>query len=470
MKTESNVPESGDLQANAITLRHVLSQGAIANGPLASVTVALTGAAFYGLGALPFAMLAGSVLILLYINTTYQFSKHIRSAGGIYQLVRAGFGERLAGATGTSYGLANLLLVSANALIAPSIFDTAAQALGWNPPGWTWVAVALFTMIVPFALGWYRVRITLDYGLVTAAIEVIVIVGLCAYFVIHAGGHNTFSVFNPHHARNGWSGIGVAMALSSVALGGADNVLSLAEESQSPQQTIKRSLLVVQFSVVALYIFAAYALVIAWGPNKMAGFASSGAPLLTLASQVGGTALLVIVAVLALNSIIGVNVAINITVARLIYDAGRQGLLPPKAAKTHPRYRTPTVALVSCLVVELFATFVPEWIWGLYTGFLVVVTAATAGYVLQQLITSAALIGYATREKIREITFYYVVPAVACLFLVYSLYGNLWPFSIPVSLGVFILLGLVLIVGVIAGFRVTGDSVGRHGMLEEPRA
>jgi len=471
MDIDTKASGEHELQKNAVSLRHVLSQGAIANGPLASVTVALTGAAFYGLGALPFAMLAGSVLILLYINTTYQFSKHIQSAGGIYQLVRAGFGEGMAGATGTSYGLANLLLVCANALIAPGLFDAAAEALGWNPPSWTWVAVALFVIIVPFALGWYRVRITLDYGIFTALIEVIVVVGMSAYFIIHAGGHNTFTVFNPHHARNGCSGIGVAIALSSVALGGADNVLSLGEESKAPREAIKKSLIIVQLAVVALYILVAYALTVAWGPDKMGSFATTGAPLLTLAGRAGGTWLLVIIAIFALNSIIGVNVAINITVSRLIFDAGRQGLLPKSTSRTHPRFKTPTVGLLICLAIELLATFIPERIWGLTTGFLVVVTACTAGYVLQQLITSAALMGFARRQRIREVIFYYVVPTVACLFLIYSLYGNLWPFTMPDSLGVFILLAVVVLAGIFATVRFWGASTTRDvPELIEPRS
>lgn len=449
---------STGLEARAISLRHVLSQGCIANGPLASVTVALTGAAFYGLGALPFAMVAASVLILLYVNTTYQFSKHLQSAGGIYQLVRAGFGEGLAGATGTSYSLANLLLVAANALIAPSLFDAAMAALGWNPPGWTWVLVAAVTLAAPFLLGWYRVRPTLDYGIVTATIEVVVIVGLSVYFVVHAGGHNTFSVFDPTHARNGWGGVGVAMALSSVALGGADNVLALGEESHAPQSTIKRSVLTVQLAVVAVYIFASYALTVAWGPAKMGSFAASGSPLLTLAGRAGGHALVVIIALLALNSIIGVNVAVNITVARMVFDFGRQGFLPRSMARTHPHHRTPTTGLLACLGVEALATFVPEAIWGLTTGFIVVITAATAGYIVQQLITSAALIGFARRRRIQAVLFYVVIPLAACLLLAYSLYGNLWPLSIPNSLGVFILLAAVILAGIVAATRLRGRA------------
>lgn len=452
----------GRLQADAVSMRHVLGQGFIANGPLASVTVALTGAAVYGLGALPFAFVAGSVLILLYVNTSYQFSKHLQSAGGVYEFVRKGLGERFAFTTGTAFALASLLLVAANALTAPSLVGAAADGLGVTLPGWSWIVVALLTLVIPLILTYVRVRPSLDYGIATAVIEVAAVVAVSVYLIIRAGGGNTISVFDPRHAHHGWSGVGVAMALSSVALGGADNVLSLGEESRSPQRTIRRSVLTVQFAVIGLYLLASYALTVGWGPATMAGFAESGSPLLVLAGHAVGSWLVVLLAVLALNSIIGVNVAVNISAARLLFDMGRRGLLPARLATAHPRFHTPTVALIVAFVVELAGTFGAAAGWGRATGFIVVIVAATAGYVLQQLITSAALVSFARRRHLRGPLFHVLVPACACAVLAYSLYGNVWPISIPDSLGVFILAGLLVVAGLWAAVRVRSAPRARH--------
>ena len=63
MGTNSQASSKGELPTGVISACHVLSRGAVAPGPLALVTVALTGTSFYGLGALPFSTRAGSFLI-----------------------------------------------------------------------------------------------------------------------------------------------------------------------------------------------------------------------------------------------------------------------------------------------------------------------------------------------------------------------------------------------------------------------
>jgi amino acid transporter len=449
---------NSQLQRGAVSMRHVLGQGCIANGPLASVTVALTGAAVYGLGSLPFAFIAASVLILLYVNTSYQFSRHLQGAGAIYHFVRESTSERLAFPTGVSYLMGNLLLVGANALIAPSLFDSGAVALGFSPPEWSWVLVTLLMLIIPLLLTYIRVRPSLDYGIVTAVIEVAVVVAISVYLIARAGGSNTLSVFSPSHAVNGWSGVGIAMALSSVALGGADNVLSLGEESHAPERTIKRSVLTVQVAVIGLYLLASYALTVAWGPSKMASFASSGSPLLVLAQHYVGSWLVVVLAILALNSIIGVNVAVNITAARLIFDMSRRGMLPRALSRVHERFMTPTNGLLAVFAIEAVATFGSAVIWGESTAFVVVIVAATAGYVLQQFLTSAALVAFSRRRHLPGVVFHVVVPVAACLLLGYSMYGNVWPITIPGSIGVFVLAGLLVAAAAWAFARKAGTA------------
>lgn len=63
-----------ELAHDAVSLRHVLGEGFISNGPLASVTVALAAAAAFGAGALPLTVLLGALIALTWINTPYQFS------------------------------------------------------------------------------------------------------------------------------------------------------------------------------------------------------------------------------------------------------------------------------------------------------------------------------------------------------------------------------------------------------------
>lgn len=429
------------LEAGTIGLRHALSQGFIANGPLASVTVAVTGAAVFGLGALPLAFMLGSVLILFSVNTLYQFSRHVLSAGGIYAFTRAGFGERSGFATGITYGLSNLLLVVGNAMIAPRLVEFAMASAGVAVPSGAPVAVALVTILVPYGITCLRLRPSLDYGIVTALLEVLAVVVLSVVFVVGAGSANTVAVFDPANALDGWSGLATGMVLASVALGGSDNVVALGEESRAPARTIKRGVLAVQLWVIGIYLLASYALTVGWGPDRMASFAESGSPLLVLVERAAGPWPVVMVMLLALNSIVGVNVAVNISTARLIFDTARRGLTPARLAGVHARHRTPVAALTVAVLVQLAVLLAATAAWGLTTGFVVVVAAGGAGFVLVQLVNTAALISFARRHDLRG-AWYRGVPAVGCVLTVYLLYTSVVPVEMPRSIGVLAMLAV----------------------------
>ena len=83
------------LEANAVSLRHVLGEGFTSNGPLASAAVAFTATAAFGLGALTLAFALAAVVALTWINTPFQFSRKIASAGGLYAFLRESVGPRV---------------------------------------------------------------------------------------------------------------------------------------------------------------------------------------------------------------------------------------------------------------------------------------------------------------------------------------------------------------------------------------
>src|ERR1700744_6607390 len=115
MRTEQTF--ANELAHDAVSLRHVVGEGFISNGPLASVTVALAAAAAFAGGALPLTVLFGALIALTWINTPYQFSAHINSAGGIFAFIRSTLGDRWALCGGGCYYLYGLLLIPANALV-----------------------------------------------------------------------------------------------------------------------------------------------------------------------------------------------------------------------------------------------------------------------------------------------------------------------------------------------------------------
>ena len=431
---------SNRLAANSVTFRHVMAQGFISNAPLASVAVSLTTAAAFGLGALPLTYVLGAIMALVWINTPFQFSKRIGSAGGLFSFIRAGLGEKWAFSAGIGYLAYYLLLVPANALTVSVLITTISSSLGYSLPGWIWFPIAVVVIIPSYVIAYFRLRPGLNYGVVTGIVEVVVLVVLSIIFIFHSGVTNTTHVYDPSIALHGFSGVLVGMAVASTGLGGPTAVVYLAEESHAPGRTIKRAMLTTQIVVVVLYLLVSYALTVAWGPGKMGSFASSGVPGLILVDRYLGRGPELILAVLLINSIIGVDLAVNIGMARMIYHMSRIGLLPVKLQETHPKHKTPTPALLLSLIVELVFSIIAGFVWGPINGFIVMIVAATAGGLLSHILANIALISYSARQKIFKVVTRAVLPCVSIGFIGVAIYGNFFPVTYPAWVGAAIVL------------------------------
>ena len=435
MSTETSSLDNRSLDKNSVTFKHVLAQGFIANSPLASVAVSLTTAAAFGLGALPLTYLIGSILALAWINTPYQFSKHLNSAGGLFSFIRAGLGEKWAFGAGMGYLAYYVLLVPANALTVAALVSSIASSVGYNIPGWTWLPISIVIIIPSYVISYYRIRPALNYGVITAAIEVVVLVIFSIIFIVHAGPNNTLHVYNPHLALNGFSGLLVGMAVASTGLGGPTATVYLAEESHAPHKTIKKAMLTTQLMVVALYLLVSYGLTVAWGVSKMGNFAASGIPGLILIDKYAGRPVELIVAVLLINSIIGVDLAVNISMGRMVFHMGRVGLLPERLGTVHNEHRTPAPALWVLFVLELVFSVVAGLIWGPINGFIVLIVAATAGGLLSHLVANVALMRFSVKHNVFNLVTRALLPAVSIVLIGLAVYGNFFPVTYPAWVG-----------------------------------
>ena len=195
----------------AASFWNVLAQGLMSNGPLASTTVALTAAASFGLGSTPLAYLVGIIVVALWINTPYQFSKRLASASGMYYFVAKGVSTEAGYAAGLSYVLYYLFLIPANSLFFGVLVPTMLGQLGIATPSWLWIPLALIFLIPVAWLNIVGVRTSLNYGIVTVVIEILVLIVVSIAVIAGAGSHNTLAVFSMKYASGGFSGFGIAM-------------------------------------------------------------------------------------------------------------------------------------------------------------------------------------------------------------------------------------------------------------------
>ncbi|WP_138734049.1 APC family permease [Modestobacter excelsi] len=157
-------------------------------------------------------------------------------------------------------------------------------------------------------------------------------------------------------ATFGIGGVLTAAAVVFFAYTGFEAVANMSEETRKPSRDIPLGLLGTLGVATALYIGVAFVVV---GMVEYTDI-DEGAPIADAFDQVGlgwASSLISIAAVAGLTSVILVDL---ITVSRIGFAMGRDGLLPPGIAKVSPRTGTPVrMTLAYAALVLLMATFVP---------------------------------------------------------------------------------------------------------------
>ncbi len=164
------------------------------------------------------------------------------------------------------------------------------------------------------------------------------------------------ALFGIEPSAYGIAGVLTASAVVFFAYTGFEVVANLGEETKNPARDLPRGLL--GTLAIATLLYVGVSLVV----TGMVDYRQldEGAPISSAFDAVGAgwaSTLVSIAAVSGLTSVILVNV---VTMGRIGYALGRDGLLPPAVAKIHPRWGTPyrvTVAFVT--LVAVIAGLVP---------------------------------------------------------------------------------------------------------------
>lgn len=273
-------------------------------------------------------------------------------AGGAYVYVREAFG----GLAAFLLGWMTWLMIASGAIAAVAMsfagylgrFVSIAGAGG--PLG-----VAALTIVFCTAMNYFGVKPgTFTANIFTlakiGALTALIVVGLLA---VSGAGPATVAVVPPPPLPSGLAAAFVAVLFT---IGGWQQTNMVAGEIRDPARTLPKALFVGIGMVIVIYLGANIVYLRALGRD---GLAASGAVAADTAERLVGPWGARAITAAAMLSIFGfVNVAL-LTNARVLFALGRDGAFLPQAARVHPRFGSPHVALLMLggwSLVLLFAT------------------------------------------------------------------------------------------------------------------
>lgn len=454
------------LKRNELSLRHIVTSTLANIAPAMSFffgfSVIVQGA---GLAA-PLTILTAMVGILFLTNTMAEFSRFTPSAGSFVTFTGKAFGPSI-GAAVSVFVLFGYIVAASTVVSVAGVWvaQTLSLFLGIS------IHWAILTVVISLGAGWLVMR---GVGLSTLW------AGIFFYFeagllvlgaIIMLATHRAFLTFAPFDFSNltgGLAGLGAGFPLAIYLFIGWENSASLAEETENPRMNIARALVTGTLSIGIFYIFLAYATAVGFKMDAHA-LGASQLPFID-ALKVSAPALLIVAYISGVTSIIGSLIGLVNSQARILFNSGREGLLPEFFGKIHPQHQTPHYAMWAFLIIAVCLILGFGLLDGVapldYFGF-----AGTLGaipIIITYMLTNLALPVYVFRHRTGELNVlrHVVLPLAGTLVMIFPLWGLVepgqpWPFNIfPwISLGV---LALALVYGVIVA-RVSPGLAQRVG-------
>jgi amino acid transporter len=402
--------------------------------------------------AAPLTIIVAMVAILFLSNTLAEFSKYRPSTGSFVTFIGMAFGPS-AGAAASLFTVAGYAIAAA-AIVAISggwAHDTLKLYVGLDIP-WQLLCVVA-TGICGFLVA-RGVKISTTWAAIFFYFELgLLLVGAAVMLVVNRGSLS-WAPFLPSNLSGGLAGIGLGFPLAVYLFIGWENSATLAEETENPRENIPRALVIGTLAIGIVYVFLAYATEIAFH-NDAKAIGNSAIPFIDALK--GSAAGLLIIGYLAgVTSIFSCLLGLTNSQARILFSAGREGLLPVFFGKIHPRHKTPHIAMWIYILTALAITQVFGWNLAPVVIFADTGTLGAIPIIIVYLVTTVALPVYIVRFHNSEFSVlkHGIIPFLGVLLTLFPLWGlvqpgqpapfNLFPAMAGIGLVISIVYGIVL--------------------------
>jgi len=394
---------SPGLRRNAIGLREVLFQSITDMAPGAAIAASIpAGVAFAG-GSLPLAVIFALIACLFCACSIGLLAREMPAAGSLATYAARGLHPSVGFLVAWGYVLVGLLIPP---LVLLQLGFTTAATLNSEFHGYPadlWWPWALLGALIVLAAGLYGIRTSARLGTILGVFEIGVFLVLAVFLIVHAGSHNTLSVFTTKYTQPGFKGLAGIIGGSVytiLAFGGFEGAAPLAEEARNPRRTIQRAVLLATLLIGALYVFTTYAVDVAYGPARFATFTTGtgSASWEGLARSLYGAFWFFVFLAIVNSTIANANAGVNVS-SRTAFAMGRIGAFPRFLAQVSARHRAPQAAILMAFAVTVAVTLGLGLGYDPVTAFVMVATALVIVLAAIYILMNAACIGYFARQR-----------------------------------------------------------------------
>ena len=436
----------GELRRNVMGLPSAFAMSVAFMSPTIGVVFITALLASVAGGASPLAFLLGTVAMALSAYCLAQFAGRIPSAGILYSCVARTFGPSTGFVAGMVLLVAYLVVSPLNTDLFGGFISPIIQSwTGLNIPWWV---LMIFINVFCAVLGWYSIHRSMQFDLVLLTGEVLIVGTLLIVAIVHAGASGQIpAAFTPSQSPTGWHGVGEAFVFTVFAFFGWESSTMVAEELHLPRKAVPIALIGSVVLGGLFFVFGTYAVTVGFGGTHIAALAGSSNPVNTLAQQLIGSWYVTLTELAAISAITGVLIAIHSANFRLLYSLGRERILPRALGRTHPKWKTPHIAIIAFTIFGIISGLFFGILWGPIQAFgnLGYFTGLFIGVVY--FLADVSIIFYMWQKHRNEFSWFRhgVVPTLAGLVILYALYNSIIPLPTgPLASMPFIFAGIVV--------------------------
>lgn len=438
--------EKPSLRKGQIGLLHMIIATLANVGPAQGIFFSIAFLASTTGEASPLGMLMAAVAILTVGNTLTAFSREIPSAGSFITFVSRTFGAYVGIALAVTVSIGYILAITPIIIEIGGWVSAVLQQNFHLAVPWQLITIAGSVLIAYLVVRGIKVSSSWAVGLFFTEAIVLLLLSVVILFKGGAAGLH-IGPFLPNHISGGLKSLGLAFPLLVFSFVGFENSGPLAEEVIHPRKNIPRAVFFAIFIVAVLYVLSTYAAIEGYGSAHLQTLANDPAPFNTLAQRYLGSFGVFLIDIVGFTSLVACTIAAANSQSRIIFHAGREGLIPHYFGRVNKRYGTPHVALLTYLIVALGLIIIIGWNMQPMTFYAEMGSLGTIPIVLMYLLANIALPFYMWKNNRSQFSVWThgMVPLIGLLVLLWSLWGLVQPGQpSPYNTFPYIVLGIVV--------------------------